>query len=413
MLGVYLAVNAVPDIGLVVDGPDCALFKAEYIYGNHDLQSTLLDAAGPGRIVYTEVDTNRIIMDRSEQILSTIARMESRPGTTAVLLAGMPIVTLTGIQHDLLIRKAAKRLTKPVWVLPEENLSYDWNDGYGETLNCIAQNIKLPRRRKNKGGAAVVGYFMNRGEPDEAANLLELERIFDAMSLKLISVWPSGRPLSHLREAAAAEVIVSLPPARKAAAVLAERVGARLINVDMPFGFSGTQRFAAEVGGHFGREKEAEQFIEEELRRYLPGLRWAVPHLFLHKRALYAGPAFYIDGFLDIAETVGIEVMGAALTARGTYRDAFITWPHPDPPRMECEVDAQTWYAGWSGSKEMDFMVSDSLMPTGISAPRVDFGFPSFYHHAFYGTPYLGIGGAAAFLGRIADVLYETNRRNS
>jgi len=50
MLGVYLAVNAVPDLFALVDGPDCALYKAHFIHGRHDWESTLLRADGRHRV---------------------------------------------------------------------------------------------------------------------------------------------------------------------------------------------------------------------------------------------------------------------------------------------------------------------------------------------------------------------------
>ena len=138
MLGVYLAVNAVPDAGLLMDGPDCVMFKAEHVCGSHDLQSTLLDAGGPGRLQYSRVDTNRIIMDRSEQIADAVRSVQDTPGVNAVFVAAMPIVTITGMQHDLVLRKAGVPDTPPVLVLPEENLSYDWNDGYAAVLQSLA-----------------------------------------------------------------------------------------------------------------------------------------------------------------------------------------------------------------------------------------------------------------------------------
>jgi len=52
-LGVYLAVNAVPDACLVVDGLNCALPKADLLAGNHDLNSTLFSPLGRHRLVAT------------------------------------------------------------------------------------------------------------------------------------------------------------------------------------------------------------------------------------------------------------------------------------------------------------------------------------------------------------------------
>lgn len=414
MLGIYLAVNAIRDAGLVVDGPDCALFKAEYIYGNHDLASTIMSASGTGRIVYTEVDTNSIIMDRSEQILETVESLDCSGELSAILLVGMPMVTLTGMQHDLVLRKAGKRFRAPVWSLPEESLSYDWNDGYAETLSCLAQNMKIPRKRGRKGKVAVVGYFMNRNEPEEVANLRELEKIFEAMNLELVSVWLSGGTIDDLKKVGEAETIVSLPSGRNAAKILSERLGAELMEADLPFGIENTRRFVSEIAMRYGRKKEGERFLDEELSKHIPCLSWAVPHLFLHKRAIYAGPAFYLNGFLDIANTVGIEVVRAAVTSRPEYSRNSVLWPWEPPPLIEFEVDVGNWLGKNSDSSERaDLIVGDSYIVSGSRIPHVEMGFPSFYQHSFYEVPYIGVGGAVAFLGRMADRLYEANRLSS
>ena len=46
MVGAYLAVNAISDAFLLVDGPDCAHMKTQYVQGNHDWLSTLTDISG-------------------------------------------------------------------------------------------------------------------------------------------------------------------------------------------------------------------------------------------------------------------------------------------------------------------------------------------------------------------------------
>ena len=411
MLGVYLGVNAISDAGLVVDGPDCAMFKAEHVFGNHDFQSTLMSASGKSRIAFSQVDTNRIVMDRSDQILETVDSLDRRKQLSAILVAGMPIVTLTGLQHDLILRKADQQFHADVWAMPEENLSHDWNDGYEETMCCLARNMDFPRRPKRKGNVAVVGYFMSRNEPEETANLRELDKIFSALSLNPVSVWLSGTSVDSLREVAAAEAIVSLPPGRKAARILADRLNAELIELDIPFGFGNTERFVTEIAQYFGREKQGRSFLDRELDTYMPRLAWAVPHLFLHKRAFYVGPMFFFDGFMDITRAVGIEVKSAAITSRAAYYRERIMWPCEDPPPVDFEINGESWlFRDGPPPRVVDFIVSDSQMAPGLQLPRVEFGFPSFFHHSFYETPYLGIGGAVAFLGRIAQCIYGINR---
>lgn len=45
-LGVLLALNAVSDAYLVLDGPGCSFYRGMMIHGRHDWSSTLLSADG-------------------------------------------------------------------------------------------------------------------------------------------------------------------------------------------------------------------------------------------------------------------------------------------------------------------------------------------------------------------------------
>ena len=75
MVGVYLGLNAFPDVYVVVDGPDCLFFKAEYVFGTQDLHSTLLDVRGRHRIAHTLGDTINVVVDREASIADLIRRI--------------------------------------------------------------------------------------------------------------------------------------------------------------------------------------------------------------------------------------------------------------------------------------------------------------------------------------------------
>ncbi|MBI3566116.1 MAG: hypothetical protein HY079_13035, partial [Elusimicrobia bacterium] len=61
-----------------------------------------------------------------------------------------------------------------------------------------------------------------------------------------------------------AGLVVSLPYAREAARLVAERAGAALVEADLPLGLSGTERFLRAVAGASGRGARAERLIAAE-----------------------------------------------------------------------------------------------------------------------------------------------------
>ena len=101
-VGQMLAVNAVPDTYLLLDGPSCGFHKAELIHGNHDRTSTLLDAGGEHRVWNTDLDASSVIRDRRGLIAQRLTTLRTHPGAAAVLLS-----TFSGDSRKLQRRIAA------------------------------------------------------------------------------------------------------------------------------------------------------------------------------------------------------------------------------------------------------------------------------------------------------------------
>ena len=66
LLGVYLAVNALKDAYVLVDGPDCAFYKAHFIHGRHDLNSTLLRISGRHRVAFTNICSRGVVKEHDD-----------------------------------------------------------------------------------------------------------------------------------------------------------------------------------------------------------------------------------------------------------------------------------------------------------------------------------------------------------
>ena len=92
-----------------------------------------------------------------------------------------------------------------------------------------------------------------------------------------------------LATAASAGTVLSLPYGREAAVVLAERLGARLVECGLPLGLNACAEWLVHVGASVGRKAEAEEFSERELSRISPRFAWAVEELFVESRFAFAG----------------------------------------------------------------------------------------------------------------------------
>ncbi len=412
IIGLYLAVNAIPDLYLYVDGPDCATFKAEFIYGRHDLNSTLLNCSGPDRIVRPRnLDVTSIVHDRSEKIRRIIHETCALPEAGGLMYVSMPMATITATQYDSIVRDMGRKLSKPIFEVPSLSLSSDWLDGYAQAMKSLASNLDL-NGDPGPARVAVIGYMMDRNEKDHTSNITQIENMLRGLSLDPVSIWLSGRPLSHLRRAGSAGVIISLPHAREAARIIASRTGAKLIETGLPFGFHGTVRWLEEIGAALGLEEQAAAYSESELARVLPGMKWIINKIFLGRRFFFGGDPHMMEPVRDFFIELGCRPLAMIATAQEKHltplpkslvRDGIPCRFNLKPGEI-VQVTSEAFRDG------CDIIIAEDMLRNYINSPpgtcvSVPFGFTNYHRHALSDSPYLGFSGALNFIDTVSNEL--------
>ena len=411
-LGLYLAINAIPGCFAVIDGPDCLYRKGEWVHGRHDLCSTLLDAGGRHRIVPTFLHSGEVIKNQGDEVVKRLRRVAQLAEADLILVNTMPHVQIIGTQYDKLISEVEGELRQPIYEVPSRALEGDWLDGYAEVLATLARRIPL-RGALRPGTVAIVGNLMERNEGDGRANVDELERMIRGLGLEPISTWLSGRPFAHLCEASEAELIVALPHGIEAARSLAKRTGARLIEVPLPFGLPATLRMLRTLGRASGRDAEAEAFIAAELRHTLPAFEWLIPTILLGRKLVFSGDPMLFDGLLLGVRELGMDVVHLSASARRpTYGVDLDPEVHGRlPPVYFAPPEATLSRAMNEVHGRFDVMIANSESNGNGRAGRLEFGFPNFFRHALFESPYLGVRGWAWFIEQIAAIIAASIRR--
>lgn len=408
MVGVYLAVNALADAYLLVDGPDCAHMKTQYVQGNHDWLSTLTDISGFHRVANTALHPFHMARSREDEVVDLLSRIAAHPQAGVALITPMPMAAITGVDYDRLARLAADRAGgRPVVHVPGRSLSADWLGGYGLTLSSLASSpaLDLSGPAPDPARVAIVGYLMDRNEGDHVANLRVLRDLLARLDLELCSTWLGGGTFEELREVKRAGLIVSLPYGRRAARVLGRRLGIEVLETALPFGLDGTARWLRQVAAATGRLDRVEAVIDDELTRVAPPLQWVVPAVLLHRTVAFIGDPHLLEGFLDFTAELGLRHGPMIVTARADHT--------PDLAQRLPSVAFEPTRARFMELLEplrrdaVDLVVTNS---TGCSlmagsTPVMEFGFPSYFTHALYPRPFLGFEGALAFADSMANAL--------
>ncbi|MDD5628824.1 MAG: nitrogenase component 1 [Elusimicrobia bacterium] len=408
MHGAFLALNAVSDAYFLGDGPDCIRAKAEQIHGRHDLCSTLMSCDGEHRINYTGLSVFNIAANLEGEIVSGLRRIAARPGCGAVFLGAIPMCAIAGTDYERLLREALSGSGMPSFLIPPQSgLAGDWLDGYAAVLETLAKGMDLRGAQPRPRNVAVVGYLMGRNEGDHRGNVKELERMIRALGREPVSVWLCGGRVADLREVRKAEAIVSLPHGRRAARILAQRLGVRLVEAELPFGLAASRRFMEKLGREFKRESAARRYIAAELDDVAPRLQWTVPHAFLGRRFAYAGDPHYAAPFAETVEELGGRVAGMILLGAPRHvpeelRAGLLARPRTVFEPMQPEVERD-----WFGlSRQRADLFVTTTMALELIRPEtswVEFGYPSDYTHFLKDEPFLGFQGALGFLSRLAN----------
>ncbi len=412
LMGVYLAVNALPDAYLFVDGPDCSFYKAQFIHGKHDLNSSLIRSNGDHRILMSDVTVNQIVMDRTLALKKAILSLNESPHCSLTLLTSMPMATITGTQYDLLVRDLAPELSQPLLEVPSLSLSGDWLDGYAQTLSTLAAGVELSGV-PDSGKVAVVGYLMDRNERDHGANIEEMERLLRALDVDPVSIWLSGRPLSHLARAGEAGTIISLPHGREAARILAARTGASVLEMGFPLGLKGTIEWLSGIAVALGKEAAGEALLDGELRRVVPSLQWLIPRHFQGRRVLVVADPYLLESLVEFLQELGCTMAGLVAVGREEHlsplpqslkganlafeanpyqmEDMLVTGLGEEP--LDLAIQSDTF--GWRGPGDY------AVVPFGLACGS---------WHAIFDAPYLGFAGALSLADRLVNRLMARYR---
>jgi nitrogenase molybdenum-iron protein alpha/beta subunit len=407
-IGCYLAVNAVSDAYLLVDAPDCAHLKTQYIQSNHDWFSTLTRVDGIHRVANTDLHPWKIVAARDDQVQGMLKELAAYEGTGAVLVTSMPMATITGVDYDRLCRPVSQETGKPVVNVPGNGLTGDWLDGFGDTLKALARAIELDGHEPEAGNVAVVGYLWDRCEGDHQGNLAEMRRLLKALGLTLGSVWLSGGSVADLREVRRASAIVALPYARDAARILGERLGVPVIETGLPLGLHGSEQWLRQVAEALGRSGRLAAVVDAELAHAVPKIEWAVPHYLLHRRMVFVGDPHLALAFEPVAEELGLALERHFVVSRRVHARELLARAGEqrvalDPTQTALERDT----IALIDRGRCDLLVTNSIgyPPRATKAAVVELGFPSYFTHVLEERPTFFFRGLLNLVERMTNEL--------
>lgn len=277
-----------------------------------------------------------------------------------------------------------------------------WLGGYGGVLLDLAQRLALDDGQGRPDRVAVIGHLFDRNEADCQADIAGLRGMLGRLGLELVSAWPSGGPVAGLEAARDADVVISLPYARAAAQVVAERVGARLIECELPLGLAATERWLRRLGEALGRADEAERLIDAELSEIVPALEWQLPFHFQSHRWAFVGDGQLAAALGEIAHTTGATLACAVVGSQHGIQPERAGAPAERLVTRDWET-ASAWLGERILQQGIDTVFTTSDVTFGPQVASVPIGFPCVDRHALFERPLLGFAGFRTLVDRITN----------
>ena len=195
--------------------------------------------------------------------------------------------------------------------------------------------------------------------------------------------------------------------------MVAQKTGATLVETEIPFSLDGASGWVSRVASAVDSVAAGEAFIDAELARTVPSLRWVIERQLLHQRALFLGDPHFLGPVASLVEELGVELCRAIVCGRERPL-AEVSCP------VDVEVTAPMLRRTLQDSRPA-ILIHNDVAPGGLPPgaemhPTVNFGFPSFEYHGMADAPFLGFSGAVAFAGRLASArcqFQNTPRRST
>ena len=220
LVGVFMWVNAINDIALYIDWPDCNFYRVDMIYKTHDLWSTLKQANINTRIYFSWVMPNKMITWYDSKIERKLWFIENNNNFKIGIISSMPVTSLLWVQYDSI----SSNLKKPYIYVPSytDKFRLDW---YSIFLKQIAKYIPLDTtKEKKKLNISIIWYLFDRNEGDCIWNIEEIKRLLSLLWININSIWLDGGTYDNLSKVEDSELLISLPNWKYALKTLSKKL---------------------------------------------------------------------------------------------------------------------------------------------------------------------------------------------
>ena len=382
LVGIFMWVNAIKDIALFVDWPDCNFFRADMIYKTHDLFSTLKDSSINTRLYFSWVMPNKMVLWYNDKIKRKIWFIEKNNNFKLWVITNMPVTSLLGIQYDWIIQDFKKQ-----YLIVKSYTDKFRIDGYSFFLREIAKKIDLNiNKKKKRYSISIIWYLFDRNEWDTLWNLKEFKRLLTLIWVEINTIWLNWWKFDELKKVEESELLVVLPYGHHAWKVLKRKLNVDILELDIPFGLKNTINFVKQIWEKLWlNSNKVKRIINEEINKIKNKIDLLDNRRFLVKNYIYAWDPFLESWIKDIWELLW---MNHIKTYKYTWDNFF-----RKEDIWNQKIDLVVWNS--------DFNINND------NVVKIEFWFPSYNTHYLTNRPFMWFEWLLNFIERLYNELWK------
>jgi len=379
LTGIFMWVNAIKDIALFIDWPDCVFYKADLIYKTHDLFSDIKQASTDTRLYFSWVMPNKMVRGYDDEIKRKLWFIVDNKKFNLGIVTSMPVTNLLAQQYESIYSE----FEKDFLFIPSKMDKF-WLDWYALLLQKIAMYFEFNKKQKMKKlSISIVWYLFDRNEGDCLWNIKEIKRMLSLLWVEIDSIWLSGWNLKDLSKIENSDLIVSFPYWLSASKILSKKLGIEVLDLEVPFWIKNSMEFIKKIWVKLWIDNEKiDKIIKQENFFIKEKIDLIEEKIFVNKNFLYAWDLFLESGIKDIWNFLW---MNHIFTYNYNWVRKCRKWEYGN-------IDLIIWNSGVL-EKDSEFYFNSKY--------KLEFWFPSYNTHFLLERPYMWFKWFLFFIERL------------
>ena len=261
----FMVINGIRHVVPVIHGPTGCTYSVASAYkmGSCEYRGTPLEPT-----TCTALDETNVIYGGEGELFKAIREADRKYRPDLIVVLSCCCSGIVGDDVETVAHEAEGVVNARVLAIRSEGFGGDFRSGYEDAFRAI-MDLMDPPKKKMEDTINILGARIGPTYTEWIEDLEEIERLVDAIGVKINAVIAGGCTVEQIRRAREVELNASwcYDWGQKIGQLMEERFGIPYSRTGQPYGLRATEEWIMGVAEPLGLEKQAEKVIREETKQ--------------------------------------------------------------------------------------------------------------------------------------------------